>query len=511
MPLNLNTECKNMTQPAHTPEPAAHDGDPRAAKERKLQELKDAGINPYPHVFARSAKAHELQEKYAGLANGVETEDVAQVAGRVMAIRNSGMFIDLNDPSGKIQVFCHKESMSEAELENLKYIDLGDIIGAVGTVRRTPRGELSVRASRVQMLNKTLAVLPEKHHGLTDIEQRYRQRYLDLIVNDDSRRVLRLRSQIVAKIREYLTSIGGLEVETPMLHPIMGGASAKPFVTHHNALDNDFFLRIAPELYLKRLMVGGLADHVFEINRNFRNEGVSPRHNPEFTMIESYHAYMDYKDVMNLIEDMVRHIVLAIHGTLEISFGDKIIDFSGPWKRASMCDLVREATGIDFMAIEDAATARAKCKEIKVHVENTANWGQCVEAVFGEKVEHTLIQPTHVTDFPFEISPLSKNHRDNPRLVERFETYCCTWEICNAFTELNDSKVQYERFMDQVAQRDAGDDEAQMLDEDFITALEYGLPPCAGWGMGIDRLIMILTNSHNIRDVICFPTLKPLK
>lgn len=488
-----------------------HEGDPRAAKERKLQSLKDAGIDPYPHVFARTHRAGELQEKYKNLENGQETTDVVHVAGRVMAMRNSGMFIDLHDPSGKIQVFCHKESMSEDEMKNLEYIDLGDIIGAVGTVRRTPRGELSVRVTSVQMLTKTLAPLPEKHHGLTDIEQRYRQRYLDLIVNDESRQTLRLRSQIVSKIREFLTGMGGLEVETPMLHPILGGASAKPFTTHHNALDNTFYLRIAPELYLKRLMVGGLADHVFEINRNFRNEGVSPRHNPEFTMIESYHAYMDYNDVMTVIEDMVRYVVMAVHGTPQIQFGDHTIDFGKPWERKSMCQLVQEKTGVDFMKIDTAEEARKTARALKVHVDDTANWGQCVEAVFGEKVEQDLIQPIHVIDHPFEISPLSKNHRDNPRLVERFESYCCTWEIANAFTELNDPKVQYERFMDQVAQREAGDDEAQMLDADFITALEYGLPPCGGWGMGIDRLVMILTNSHNIRDVICFPTLKPIK
>ncbi len=500
-----------MATAQSTPVQSAHDGDPRAAKEKKLQALKDAGINPYPHVFPRTHRAVEVQEKYEHLENGQETTDVVHVAGRVMAMRNSGMFIDLHDPSGKIQVFCHKDSMPEDQLKKLDYIDLGDIVGAVGTVRRTPRGELSVRATSVEMLTKTLAPLPEKYHGLTDIEQRYRQRYVDLIVNDDSRRTLRLRSQIIAKIREFLIGMGGLEVETPMLHPILGGASARPFVTHHNALDNDFFLRIAPELYLKRLMVGGLADHVFEINRNFRNEGISVRHNPEFTMIESYHAYMDYHDVMTVIEDMVRYVVMAVHGSAQVQFGDHTIDFGKPWVRKTMCALVLEKTGVDFMTVETAEAARAKCAELKIHVDKNANWGQCVEAVFEDRVEQDLIQPTHVMDHPFEISPLAKNHRDHPRVVERFESYCCTWEIANAFTELNDPKVQYERFMDQVAQREAGDAEAQMLDSDFISALEYGLPPCAGWGMGIDRLIMILTGSYNIRDVICFPTLKPIK
>jgi lysyl-tRNA synthetase class 2 len=492
------------------PAPARED-DPRAAKERKLQAMIAAGINPYPHVFPRDARPGDLQEKYAGLKDGEETSDRVHVAGRVMSIRNSGMFIDLQDPSGKIQIFCHKDSLPADGLAILDYLDNGDIIGVTGTVRRTPRGELSVRATALQILTKSLAVLPEKYHGLADIETRYRQRYVDLIVNDDSRRVLRTRSKIIALIREYMWNMGGIEVETPILQPIMGGASAKPFTTHHNALDNDFFLRIAPELYLKRLIIGGLADHVFEIGRLFRNEGVSPRHNPEFTTIESYHAYMDYNDAMSLVEDLSRHIAMAIHGSPKFPFGEHVIDFSGPWPRKTMCELVLEKTGVDFMAIEDANQARQAAKGAGVHVDKNASWGQCVEAVFGEKVEHTLIQPIHVIDHPFEISPLAKTHRHNPRLVERFESYCCTWEISNAFTELNDPKVQYERFMDQVRQRDSGDDEAQMLDEDFVTALEYGLPPTAGWAIGIDRYVMILTNSHNIRDVICFPTLKPVK
>jgi lysyl-tRNA synthetase class 2 len=497
-----------MTQAAPTPERA---DDPRQAKERKLQAMIAAGINPYPHVFPRDARPGDLQEKYAGLKDGEETTDHVHVAGRIMAMRNSGMFIDLQDPSGKIQIFCHKDTMSADALKVLEYLDIGDIIGAAGTVRRTPRGELSVRAETVQVLTKSLAVLPEKYHGLADIEMRYRQRYVDLIVNDDSRRVLRMRAQIVSQIRAYLINIGGLEVETPILHPILGGANAKPFVTHYNALDTDFYLRIAPELYLKRLMVGGLSDHVFEINRNFRNEGVSTRHSPEFTMLESYHAYRDYTEIMDLIEDMVQIIVMNLHGTLKIPYGDNVVDFSGPWPRKGMCTLVQEKTGIDFLSIEGAEQARAAAKKIGVHTDQNANWGQCVEAVFGEKVEPDLFQPIHVTDFPFEISPLAKNHRDNPRLVERFETYICHWEVDNGFTELNDPKVQYERFMDQVRQRDAGDSEAQMLDEDYITALEYGLPPCAGWGLGIDRLAAIITNSHGIRDVICFPTLKPIK
>lgn len=498
-----NTETETL-------DPQAQSGNPKLAKEKKLQAMLDAGVEPYPHVFPRSHQAQELQDKYKDLESGVETEDKVAVAGRIMAMRNNGMFLDLTDASGKIQVFCHKDTMSEEELKVLEYFDIGDIIGAEGTIRRTPRGELSVRAKKVTMLTKSLLPLPEKYHGLTDVEQRYRQRYLDLIMNEDSRRVLRLRSKIVAIIRKFMTDMGGVEVETPMMHAILGGASARPFVTHHNALDTDFYLRIAPELYLKRLVVGGLADTVFEINRNFRNEGISIRHNPEFTMIESYHAYKDYNDIMDLIEKLVQAIAMEIHGTLEIKFGEDTINLASPWKRKSMNDLVKDETGVDFMPL-DVAGAHKAAKDLQVAVDPKANWGQVLEAVFGERVEHTLIQPTHVIDHPLDISPLSKIHRTNPRLVERFETYVNTWEIANAFTELNDPKIQLERFMEQVAQREAGDDEAMMVDHDFVTALEYGLPPTGGWGMGIDRLCMIMTNSQTIREVIAFPTLKPIK
>lgn len=484
--------------------------DPREAKAHKLSLLKAAGYDPYPHKFDRTHKAGDLQDKYKDLESGVETEDRVAVAGRIMAMRNNGMFLDLNDPTGKIQVFCHKDSMSEEQLKKLDFMDIGDIIGAVGTIRRTPRGELSVRAHDVDMLTKSLLVLPEKHHGLTDVEQRYRQRYLDLIMNDDSRQKLLMRSKIISTIRRFMEEQGAIEVETPMMHPILGGASAKPFVTHHNALDADFFLRIAPELYLKRLIVGGLADAVFEINRNFRNEGISYKHNPEFTMIESYHAYKDYFDVMELIEKLVQTVALAVHGTLEIPFEGQMINLASPWARKSMVDLVKEETGVDFMPL-DAAGAHAAAKQLGVFVEPKANWGQVVETIFGEKVEDKLIQPTHVIDHPLDISPLSKVHRNNPRLVERFESYINGWELANAFTELNDPQIQHDRFMDQVAQREEGNEEAMMVDHDFVTALEYGLPPTGGWGMGIDRLTMLMTNSHNIREVIAFPTLKPLK
>ncbi len=496
-----------MTQPQAKSEALT----PHEAKEQKLQGLIKAGINPYPHVFDRTHQAVELQNKYAALENGAETQDVVRVAGRIMAMRNNGMFIDLMDASGKIQVFCHKDSMDEAALSVLDYFDIGDIIGAEGTIRRTPRGELSVRTTSAVMLTKSLQPLPEKYHGLSDVEQRYRQRYLDLIMNEESRVTLRTRSKIVSFIRNYMDGMGAIEVETPVLQSIMGGASAKPFMTHHNALGEDFFLRIATELPLKRLIVGGLADAVYEIGRIFRNEGISIKHNPEFTSIEGYHAYTDYNDIMELIEDLVCKCVQEVHGSLVIPFEDKQIDFTRPWRRVTMVDAVKEQTGVDFLSFETAQDALAAALKLGVKIDPKSNWGQVVEAMFEEKVEKTLTNPTHVTDHPMEISPLAKVHRNNPRLVERFETFCNGWEIANAFTELNDPKIQRMRFEEQVAQRDAGDEEAQMMDDDYVLALEYGLPPCGGWGMGIDRLAMLLTNSQNIRDVIAFPTLRPKK
>lgn len=483
----------------------------RRSKINKRDQLIAQDINPYPYKFDRTHKAQELQDKYADLEDGTETDDEVCIAGRIMAMRNNGMFIDLQDTSGKIQVFSHKDSAPEDVLELLKLLDIGDTIGVTGTIRRTPRGELSVRCKKLMVLSKSILPLPEKYHGLSDIETRYRQRYLDLIMNEESRKTLRARSRVVSLIRRYMDERGAMEVETPMLHPIMGGASAKPFVTHHNTLDTDFFLRVAPELYLKRLVAGGLSDDVYEIGRCFRNEGISPKHNPEFTSIEGYHAYKDYNDMMDLVEDLVRFIVKEIHGTLQIKFGETEIDFEKPWVRKSMTELIQDVTGADLMTCESDEEARSVAKSLDVHVDKNASWGKVVEAVFEEKVEETLVQPTHVKDFPVEVSPLAKVHRADERLVERFESYINTWEIANAFSELNDPEVQLARFLDQVSARESGDEEAQMLDQDYVTALEYGLPPCGGWGMGIDRLVMILTDSPNIRDVICFPTLKPRK
>jgi lysyl-tRNA synthetase class 2 len=480
----------------------------RQTRLNKIAELRAAGIDPYPYTFERTSTAEQLHKTYADLAIGAETEDVVKIAGRIRSIRNSGMFIDLQDGASKIQVFCHKSTLTEEQLKDLRLVDIGDIFGVEGKIRRTPRGELTVNASAYWVLSKSLRTLPEKYHGLQDQETRYRQRYLDLIMNPETRDTLRNRAQIIQEIRVYLTNAGFLEVETPMLHPIPGGANAKPFMTHHNTLDMELYLRIAPELYLKRLIVGGLADKVFEINRNFRNEGISTRHNPEFTMMELYQAYADYKDMMRLTENLVAHACEKIHGSTVVTFGDRTIDFTPPWRASTMCELVLEQTGIDFMQITSDAEAREAATKIGIKVDKNTGWGKVIETIFGEKVEAHLIQPTHVTDFPLEISPLAKNHREDPRLTERFETYVNTWEIANAFSELNDPVEQRIRFESQVAARACGDDEAQHLDEDFLTALEYAMPPTGGLGIGIDRLVMLLTNSPSIRDVIAFPTLR---
>jgi lysyl-tRNA synthetase, class II len=481
----------------------------RAVRIGKRDSLRALGVDPYPHNFARTHEAGELERRYDGLAAGVETADRVRVAGRIRAMRNSGMFIDLHDASGKIQIFSHRDLLGPEGLATVRLLDIGDLIGVEGLIRRTPRGELTVNANTVTVLAKALRPLPEKYHGLADVELRYRQRYLDLIMNPQSRDTLRRRSQVVAALRSHLVEGSYVEVETPMLHTIPGGASAKPFVTHHNALDIDLYLRIAPELHLKRLLVGGLADKLFEINRCFRNEGLSPRHNPEFTSLELYEAYVDYTAMMKLTEELVATIAQTVLGTLRISYGGIDIDLTAPWPRRSMAELVLTATGVDFLALETAEAARKAAGRLGAALTGGENWGQALEAAFAARVEDTLIQPIHVTGFPRDISPLAKADRTDPRLVERFETYIYGWEIANAFSELNDPQDQRERFAAQMQARAAGDEEAQPMDEDYVTALEYGLPPCGGLGIGIDRLVMLLTDSPSIRDVIAFPTLRP--
>ncbi|MBN9564818.1 MAG: lysine--tRNA ligase [Alphaproteobacteria bacterium] len=475
---------------------------------KKKDTLITLGMNPYPYSFDKTHDAADLHKLYESLASDVETADKVKVCGRIMSIRNSGMFIDLLDSSSKIQIFCHEKRLHETSAVILEQLDIGDIVGFEGIVRRTKRGELTIDAIHITMLCKSLLPLPEKYHGLTDIEKRYRQRYLDLIMNQDTRDTLRKRSLIIAHMRKFLIERGFLEVETPMLHPIAGGAAAKPFVTHHNTLDLDLYLRIAPELYLKRLVVGGLSDKVFEINRCFRNEGISPRHNPEFTSVELYQAYADYHDMMTLAEELIASLCITIHKTTDVTFGEHTLNFAAPWPRKSMIDLVKESTGIDFMQLSQTDAFEA-AKSLGVHSKKTDPWGKIIETVFGEKVEPTLIQPIHVIDLPKDISPLAKVHRSNPLLSERFESYVNTWELANAFSELTDPLDQQERFEEQLKAKESGDDEAHAMDHDFITALGIGLPPTGGLGIGIDRLVMLLTNSPSIRDVIAFPTLRP--
>lgn len=492
----------------------------RQTRIQKLADLADKGVNPYPYKFNKTASAKELQEKYKSLEAGVETDDVYSVAGRVMAIRNTGMFIDLMDDTGKIQIFSHKENLSEEQIKILKLIDIGDIAGFTGTIRRTPRGELSIKSISLELLSKALLPLPNKqiskekaetlshYHGLTDVELKYRQRYVDLIVNEDSRDTFRKRSLIIQKVREFLAKRGYLEVETPILQTTASGANARPFNTHHNALEMDLTLRIALELYLKRLIVGGVSERVYEIGKCFRNEGIDTRHNPEFTMIELYQAYADYNDMMELTENMVAFVAQGVLGTTKIKYGEHEIDLTPPWDRKTMLGSIKEATGVDFLEIFSAKQAIETARSLHVAVDDNMNWGQVVEAVFEEKIEPSLIQPCHIIDYPREISPLAKVHRDNERLTERFETRVNGWEIANAFSELTDPIDQRMRFEAQAIAKANGDEEAMEIDEDFINALEYGMPPTGGMGMGIDRLVMLLTNSPSIRDVIAFPTMR---
>ena len=466
----------------------------REARIQKLTDLIDKGINPYPYSFDKDISAKALQEKYKDLEAGAETNDTYSVAGRIMAMRNTGMFIDLVDDTGKIQIFSHKENLSEDKIKLLKLLDVGDIAGFTGTIRRTPRGELSIKAVDLKLLTKSLQPLPEKFHGLQDTETRYRKRYLDMIMNEDVRDTFKKRSLIIQKIREYLTDQGFLEVETPMLHTQAGGATARPFITHHNALDLDMYLRIAPELHLKRLLVGGVSEKIFEMNRCFRNEGIDVRHNPEFTMIEMYQAASVAKDVL---------------GTTKITYQGKELDLTPPWDRKTMLGAIKEYTGIDFNEYLTAEEAMEQAKKMGIETEENDSWGKVLDRIFEEKVEPKLIQPVHIIDYPRDISPLAKVHRDNPRLTERFETRINGWEVSNAFSELTDPIDQRNRFEAQAKAKAEGDEEAMSIDEDFICALEHGMPPAGGMGIGIDRLVMLLTDSPSIRDVIAFPTMRP--
>lgn len=477
---------------------------------RKLQTLKEAGINPYPYSFQRSHTAAELQEKYKDLPKETETEDVVSVCGRILNERNTWMFVDVYDETGKIQLFCHKDSLPEKALEILKknLLDKGDFIGATGTIRRTKAGELSVRVQSYEVLCKSLLPLPLSWDGFTDVEARYRQRYVDLIINPDQREKLRKRSLAIRALRNFLDSQGFYEVETPVLQVEAGGADARPFVTHHNALDIDLYMRIATELHLKRLIIGGF-EKVYEIGRIFRNEGISTKHNPEFTMMELYQAYGDYNQLMDFTEEMMQHVCMAVCGTTKITYQGVEIDFKRPWRRVTMHDAIFEVTGLNVSTLKTVEEARAAAAKMGIELEHEESVGEIINTIFEEKAESTLIQPTFLIDYPVEVSPLTKMHRSKPALVERFELFIYGREAANGYSELSDPLDQRARLEEQARKREQGNEEAQPLDLDFIAAMEYGMPPTMGIGIGIDRFVMLLTDSASIRDVIAFPTMKP--
>lgn len=481
----------------------------RAERLRKLKQLNEEGVNAYPYKFARSHRAAELQAKYKDLAAASETTDRVSVCGRVMNERNTWMFVDVYDESGKIQLFCHKENLSEDALKRLRLLDKGDFIGATGTVRRTKAGELSIKVESYEILCKSLQPLPDGWEGFKDVEARYRHRYVDLIMNPSVRETLRKRALAVRSLREFLDSRGYLEIETPVLQTEAGGADARPFVTHHNALDLELYMRIATELHLKRLIIGGF-ERVYEIGRIFRNEGISTRHNPEFTMLELYCAYGDYNELMDFAEEMIVHIVETVCGTTKITYQGVEIDFTRPWRRVTMAQAIKDATGLDVTTLPDMAAAKAAALSLGIVLKEEDSRGAIINTVFEQKVESTLIQPTFLTDYPVEISPLTKIHRNQSGLVERFELFIYGREHANGYSELTDPQDQRARLEEQAAKRAAGNVEAHPLDEDFILAMEYGMPPTMGIGLGIDRLAMLITDSASIRDVIAFPTMKPL-
>lgn len=483
--------------------------DPFVARRAKLEALRASGAEPYRDSFTVTHPASQLAEQFASLEPGDESGVVVSVAGRLVAKRDQGRlaFLVIRDASGDLQLFCRENVLGEEAFEAVTGLDLGDWIGATGEVVRTRRGELSVSPTSVELLSKSLRPLPEKFHGLTDTETRYRQRYVDLIVNPDVRDVFLARFKIISAIRRFMESRGFLEVETPMLHPIPGGAAAKPFVTHHNALDMELYLRIAPELYLKRLLVGGF-ERVFEINRSFRNEGISIKHNPEFTMLEAYQAFTDMAGMMDLTQSLITSVGEEVLGTSCITYQGAEIDLAPPWRVATMIELTSEAAGEDVSFARSLEELRALCGRHEISVEGAWGRGKIINELFEKLVEADLVQPTFVTEYPLETSPLARKKPGEPELTERFELLIAGREIANAFSELIDPVDQRERFAAQAAAKAGGDEEAMGYDEDYLRALEYAMPPAGGLGIGIDRLVMLFTDSASIRDVLLFPHMR---
>lgn len=472
----------------------------------KMEQISEKGWKPFGGKFEWTHHAADVAESFDELS---EKETVVRLAGRIMAVRGHGKtcFLDMMDKTGRIQLYVRKDAVGEEKYAMIKLLDIGDVIGITGTVFRTHMGEVSIKAMDLEFLSKSLRPLPEKWHGLKDVDTRYRQRYVDLIVNPDVRRAFVLRSKIIKSVREILDRKDFLEVETPIMHSIAGGAAARPFITYHNALDMQLYMRIAPELYLKRLIVGGM-ERVYELGRVFRNEGIDIKHNPEFTMVEIYQAFADYNDMMELTETIIAETAQKVLGTMKITYEGQEIDLTPPWNRMTMIEAVAKFTGKNFEGVTDLEEARKMADEINVPYEKTYGIGKIINACFEEHVEDKLIQPTFITGHPKEISPLAKSSVADPEITDRFEGFIYAREMCNGFTELNDPIDQRERFVKQVEERAAGDDEAHMMDEDFITALEHGLPPTGGLGIGIDRLVMLLTDSSSIRDVIFFPHMR---